>query len=652
MKRSALYGLFFLALALAYLWPAPAHLTSRVPSDPGDPLLNAWILWWNTQAVPFTDRWWNAPIFHPVAGTLAYSEHLFGIAVFTAPLQLLGLNAIGAYNVAMILASWLSGFFAFLLARRLTGSTLAGLVGGVAFAIAPYRAGQLAHLQVLNAQWMPLCLFAMHAYLDDRRRRWLALFAVAWLLQAWSNGYFLLFFPVVIGLWLAWFVNWRTDWRGGLAIAGTFAASSLLLVPSLLKYREIHSIMGFARQRGEMVLFSAEPSSLLRMPDLLMFWPYYAPKTGEDYISPGVTTALLVVVAMIVGLRRVASGFSRKDPLIFYTVATIIIWLLSFGPAPEGESLQALWKPYTWLTILPGFDGLRAPSRFAMLACVTFAAAAAVAFHRLTPASPRGRGALLALVGAGLIVDGWPASIPLHGAPGRVVIPDRPDTVVLEVPIDETTVATAAMYRQIDHGQPLVTGYSGHFPGHYRILTSAFRREDPTAIQQLAVARPLLIFVNHRYDPGGWLYRFIGGLPGIIDRGGSSAGAFFELPPQPRPRVGALGAAIPIVARHEEERDHTVLDLGSPQIVRAVGFPVRWHFDQMGPRMQVEASDDGKTWTSVWLDWTGGISIAAAIEDSKLVPVKIPLPDVRARYLRIHPAPKWLHAEVAVFAPQ
>ena len=107
-------------LALAWLWPVPARLTSRVPHDLGDPLLNTWILWWNTQAIPFTERWWNAPFFYPAPATLALSEHLFGIAVFTAPLHFLGLNPVGAYNVAMILASALSGYFAFLLGRKVT----------------------------------------------------------------------------------------------------------------------------------------------------------------------------------------------------------------------------------------------------------------------------------------------------------------------------------------------------------------------------------------------------------------------------------------------------------------------------------------------------------------------------------------------------
>ena len=164
------------------------RLSSRIPHDVGDPLLNAWILWWNTQAVPFTEAWWSPPFFYPMAGAFALSEHLAGLALFTAPLHFLGVNALAAYNVALILSCWLSAFFAFLLGRRLTGSTWAGLLAGVAFGFAPYRASQLSHLQVLTAQWMPLALYAMHQYLDDRRGRWLMLFGAAWVIQALSNG--------------------------------------------------------------------------------------------------------------------------------------------------------------------------------------------------------------------------------------------------------------------------------------------------------------------------------------------------------------------------------------------------------------------------------------------------------------------------------
>lgn len=645
------YLSLFLALALAWLWPVPARLTSRIPHDLGDPLLNAWILWWNTQAIPFTERWWNAPFFYPAPGALALSEHLFGIAIFTAPLQLAGLNPIGAYNVALILSSWLSGYFAFLLGRKLTGSTIAGVIAGLAFGFAPYRAGQLAHLQVLTAQWMPLALFAMHSYLDDRRRRWLVLFAISWVLQAWSNGYFLLFLPVLFALWLAWFVRWDTDPRPGIALAATFVAASLLLVPTLLEYRHVHATLGLARQRGEMVLFSAEPGSFFRMPYLLKFWPYFEPKTQEDFLFPGVTAVLLVVAAAVVGIRRLrlSNVLATRSPLFFYGATTVFLWWLCLGPAAEDQPATAwLLKPYTFLTLLPGFSGLRVPSRFAMLACLSLAAAAAVAFARIAPARPRLRAALGVLAIAGLLADGWIDSMELHAAPGRIVVPDVRDALVIELPL-EPAVGTAAMYRAIEHRRPLLSGYSGHFPPHYRIFASALQRDDPSPFLFFATGRPLIITVNHRYDQNGWLLKFVRSLPGIVEQGGSAAGTVFLLPAQPRPRAGAISAPLTIAAIKEEAREHVVIDLGSRQIVRAVAFPIRWHFNEMAPKMEVEASDDGVSWRSVWLDWTGGYAVAGALDDPREVPFRIPLPDVQTRYLRVHPVPRWMRDALAVY---
>jgi hypothetical protein len=651
-RRSLIVFLLFLTLALCWLWPMPARLTSRIPFDAGDPVLVTWILWWNTQAMPFTERWWSPPIFYPLTGALALSEHFFGVALFTTPLQLAGLPAVGAYNVALILSCWLSGFLAFLLGRRLTGSATAGVIAGVAFAFAPYRAGQLSHLHVLTAQWMPLALLAMHAYLEDRRSRWLALFALAWVLQALSNGYFLLFFPVLIAAWLVWFVRWTAEPRPGLMLAGTFALSSLLLVPSLLKYREVHEALGLSRQWSEMLTYSAEPASFLRMAYHLKFYPYVAPKTQEDFLFPGITAVVLTLIAAIAaskatGVRR---AVTQRSPLLFYTLATILMWWLALGPALEPASLQTILKPYTLLALLPGFNGLRVPARFVMLGTLTLAVAAALAFRRLERSRPRLGTALAAVIFAGLFVDGWIRAMPLIPPAPRVALPYSPDAIVLELPVDDSVVAVTAMFRSISHGRPLIDGYSGHTPMHLSILASALQRGDPSAILRFAEGRPIVIIVHTRYDDDRALENLIRSLPGVEQHAASSAGPVFLLPAQPRPRVPPTGPHLSPTAV-TREADHLVIDLGAPQVVREIRFPVRWHFDELHPRLEVEASLDGTTWTRTWFGWTGGVAISGALENAREVPFRMHFPDVQARYLRIHPAQRWMIRELAIYGP-
>ena len=78
----------FTILAIAWTSPLALHLSNRIPHDPGDPILNTWILWWNAQALPFTREWWDAPFLYPLHGALALSEHLAGIGLIATPLHM------------------------------------------------------------------------------------------------------------------------------------------------------------------------------------------------------------------------------------------------------------------------------------------------------------------------------------------------------------------------------------------------------------------------------------------------------------------------------------------------------------------------------------------------------------------------------------
>jgi hypothetical protein len=642
---------FFFLLSIAWTWPLVTRLSSRIPHDVGDPLLNAWILWWNTQAVPFTEAWWSPPIFYPMAGAFALSEHLAGVALFTAPLHFLGVNALAAYNVALVLSCWLSAFFAFLLGRRLTGSTWAGLLAGVAFGFAPYRASQLSHLQVLTAQWMPLALYAMHQYLGDRGRRWLMLFGAAWVIQALSNGYYLLFFPVLVALWLAWFVDWRREPRRGLALAGTFAASSLLLVPTLLRYRAVHGALGLTRTREEMAGYSATFGSFSETGHMLAFWTPDPTAPSEAFLFPGLTVAALLLAgtAALLGSWRLRDAVTSRSPAVFYATAALVLWWLCFGPSESDSVGAVVSRPYTVLTWLPGFSGLRVPARFAMLAALCAAMAAAIAAARLAPTVRWQRLASAGIIAAGLFVDGWIRPMPLEVPPARVILPDAPNALVLELPPDDLIVDVPAMYRAMLHGRPLVNGFSGHRPPHYGLLATSLMRGDPSPLTYLAAGRPLIVIVHRRLDPRGeWR--------GLVEQAGgavheeSGTGPIYLVPPSPRQRTPGLGQALNATAVHTG--DGAVLDLGAPQLVRGVTINLRWRHAEMGTGMQVETSLDGHAWVTAWDDWTGAPALAAALEDQRVVPMRIYLPDVRARFLRLHPVPAWAAQESTVHAPR
>ena len=648
----------FILLAVAYTWPLAPNLTSRVPHDLGDPVLNTWILWWNARVLPFTEAWWSPPIFYPLRNTLALSEHLAGVALFTSPLQLAGMGPLTAYNLAFIFSSALSGFFTCLLVRYLltregaapsVSVTVAALAGGIAFGFAPFRASHFAHLQVLTTQWMPLALLAMHRYADGASSRWLAVFGAAWVVQALSNGYYLLFLPVLLVFWLLWFPDWRGEGRPrGAALVLTWAGSSLLLIPTLLRYREVHDTLGLGRALSEMRMFSGTFAAFAHTGHQLRFWPQAPAGTQEAFLFPGVTAVAVVIAAAVLRVRIGEPG--RRPAFWFYAPATLIMWWLALGPADSGHPVDALLRPYTLLTYFPGFNGLRVPARFAMLGYLTLAVAAGLAVHRLRPGR---RG--LALAGAaalfaGLALDSATTPMPLHPPPGRVLLPSVNDAAFLEIPVDEDQIGAAAMYRAMLHRLPLVNGYSGHRPPHYRILAIALRRGDPSVLTELARRRPLIVGLHSQGDNDSHFQRVVESVPGVQPLGATSAGRLYLVPRQPSAPTAALGAPLPLTIE-EFAPERIIVDLGEPRVVRTVAFPLRWHYEELGARFAIEGSLDGRTWTMLWFDWTGDMALGSALDHPREIPMRFTLPDPRVRFLRVHVVPRWMQRELSVHGP-
>src|SRR5436190_7627355 len=151
LAREALVFLGFLALTLIMTWPWVAHLRDTA-SDPGDPYLNSWILWWDYHQT-FRDplNLFHANIYYPYRYTLAFSEHNYGIALLCFPLFALGLRPLTIHGLATLLGFAFSGYGMFRLTRTLTGHYGAAWIAGIVFAFLPYRFGQLPHLNYLSA---------------------------------------------------------------------------------------------------------------------------------------------------------------------------------------------------------------------------------------------------------------------------------------------------------------------------------------------------------------------------------------------------------------------------------------------------------------------------------------------------------------------
>jgi len=168
------------AATIAMTYPVVRVAATALPSDPGDPLLNAWILAWDADRIAHGLRGlWDLPAFFPYPHTLTYTEHLLGIAILVAPIEWATRNPILAYNAAFLLSFVVAGGGMYGLVRSLTGSRGAARIGGLIYAFCPYRVAMISHLQVLWCGWLAVTLWALHRYFQTRSRSALAMAAAA-----------------------------------------------------------------------------------------------------------------------------------------------------------------------------------------------------------------------------------------------------------------------------------------------------------------------------------------------------------------------------------------------------------------------------------------------------------------------------------------
>jgi hypothetical protein len=391
----------YLALAIALTYPLVRSLSSVIPHDPGDPLLNTWLIAWNARHVPFSEAWWNGTSFYPLAGSLAFSEHVVGLVPITSPVVWLGGSAVLAYNLAFLLSFPLSGLAAYLLCRSLTGRSDAALVGGLMFGFAPYRIAHLSHVDILSWYWMPLALLGLHRYRETRRAGALVLFAASWAMQVLCKGYSLFYLSILVALWVLWFAPpWR-ERRSAAAVAGAWGVAALALLPVFLQYRAVHRQYDLHRTPLEIELFSADAASVLDGSPLLAHWRPLFGGDQETWLFPGIAPVLVVAAAALIAWRRRPSPVLPSRParsvraalaVLAAVAALVALSAVVFGPwrfalGPLRLSVSAVHKPLglAWLFLIavlvssPRFvEALRRQSRF------VFYAAAAVAMWLLS----------------------------------------------------------------------------------------------------------------------------------------------------------------------------------------------------------------------------------------------------------------------------
>jgi hypothetical protein len=209
------------------------------------------------------------------------------------------------------------------------------------------------------------------------------------------------------------------------------------------------------------------------------------------WLSPRLRTALRTSSADLTPFLVLAMGFSV---------------IMSLGPLPRaaGRLIVGLGLYDGFFTLVPGYDGLRAPARFGMVAGLMLAVLAGYALARLAR-WPRGGTLAVALTGTLFLAEAFAAPMPMNLSwtssaryaaawPNVHRLNDGPlayrhllampdDTIVLEMPFGDQAWDLRYVYYAGLHGKRIVNGYSGYFPDGYRARASRLSRlwDDRTA---------------------------------------------------------------------------------------------------------------------------------------------------------------------------
>jgi hypothetical protein len=460
-----LAGSTALALFETGLWRDPA---TRLWGGP-DPAQDVFILSWvSGHLVEGPAHVFDANTYHPSRDSILFCNPLLGPAALVLPLRALTGNPVLLYNAALVLGLAVASCGFYLLAFHLFADRGAALLAGIVVPYAAQVSAHLVHLDQMTIAGFPFVLLAILKILDRPTAGFTLLLALAFALQAGTNGYHawsLLILCLAVAAWAG---------RRLLAprVLAALAAAALLAVVLLAPY-----VLGFLRLRGEAPLerrledsvpYSVElPGGLLQTTSSVWRAVLGEATRGNRPVFPGA----VVLVFAVVALRR-----WREANVRLLLLVAVVFFLLCLGPELRLFGRRLVPLPFVFLfEWVPLFDAMRHPVTFATPGLMALGLLAAGGLAA-TPLVRQPYALALVLLAATVET--------LHPPPARVTadlrLPEayswletQPRGALFELPFDDHEWQWWSML----HGLPLVNGACGSFePTRYAVLRRLVER--------------------------------------------------------------------------------------------------------------------------------------------------------------------------------
>ena len=200
--------------------------------------------------------------------------------------------------------------------------------------------------------------------------------------------------------------------------------------------------------------------------------------------------AAAAAVLLVVSPRtRLTAMKVARSPLSFFAVATVLVMWLSLGPLPKaGDASVSGFGLYGLLyDYIPGFNGVRVPARYAMIAGLFLAVMAGYGVAAIVRRAGTLVPAALAIIALLVLIEGAAVPLPMNGTwaqneatpPARVypmaqappvyaaVAALPAGSAITEFPFGDAAWEIRYVYYSAAHWKPITNGYSGSFPPGY-----------------------------------------------------------------------------------------------------------------------------------------------------------------------------------------
>lgn len=466
-------------LAVIMTWPMMSGPRQLTRMDTHDGKFSVWNVAWVAHAlISDPGNVFNANIFHPQKGTLAYSEANLVAGAMAAPVYALTGNPILAHNVVVFVSLVLAFVLTWMLVRRLTGSPWAGVPPAAAFAFSAYVTAHMAHIQLLLVFVVPMVLIVWHWFEERPSPQRGAALGATLTFSVLACAYYGIMMGLAVGFAALWFAWRRADQKAywfGLGAAVIVAA--LTVAPIAVPYASLRAEgMRSELNIDEARSYSADYRSYMsgQSGALVKLLPSSVRASIDRYVGRPVEVlfpGLFILALAAGGLVRTAHvphrvvGRGELEPRHrkgFYAALTIVALWASLGPRAG---------LYVWLAdVIPFMSFLRAPARFGVL--VLFGVAVFAGWGIAAFAKHGRRAAVVATVLLALVIVETRVTWPLRPVPPvadaykvLATLP-RAGTVVLHFPYrtGEWFPHVEQMFWSMWHWQPMVNGYSDYIP--------------------------------------------------------------------------------------------------------------------------------------------------------------------------------------------